>query len=84
MGVTLIVKGKLQDPYGTHKDSETARQIKRRGGNNWIEGWWENIGPDPIYIKDKAHLKRECQKRGVIPKAFMKSKSQGKGFEWTY
>jgi hypothetical protein len=70
------------DPYATSKRSVEARRLVRK--ENWVEGWWENIDHEPIYIKDKEQLKRECDKRGLIPKAFAKPRSQGKGLEWTY
>ena len=33
-----------------------------------VEGWWEHIDTDPIYIRDKNHLKEECEKRGLAPR----------------
>jgi hypothetical protein len=70
------------DPYGTMRKSAEGRRVARK--KDWVEGWWENIDKEPIYIKDKEQLKAECQKRGVIPKAFAKPVSQGKGLEWTF
>ncbi len=49
--------------------------------HDWVRGVWEHIGPEPIYIESKEHLFRECEKRGVIPRAFMKPKSIGQGYE---
>jgi len=49
--------------------------------NDWVRGWYEHIGPQPIYIRDKQHLFQECEKHGNMPKAFLKPKSQGKGYE---
>lgn len=49
--------------------------------HDWVKGVWTDIGPEPIYIESKEHLFQECEKRGVMPRAFMKPKSQGKGFE---
>jgi len=49
--------------------------------NSWVPGWYENIAPEPIYIRDKRHLFAECEKRGCLAKAFMKPKSQGMGWE---
>ena len=47
----------------------------------WVAGVYEHIAEEPIYIRDKQHLFAECDKRGVVPRAFMKRKSQGKGIE---
>lgn len=52
--------------------------------DSWIEGMWEHIDTKPIYIRNKQHLYEECTKRGQIPKAFMKPKSQGKGMEFKW
>ena len=49
--------------------------------HDWVKSVWEHIGPEPIKIESKEHLFRECEKRGVIPRAFMKPKSTGPGFE---
>ena len=49
--------------------------------HDWVKGVWTDIGPEPIKIESKEHLFRECEKRGVIPRAFMKPKSSGAGFE---
>jgi len=76
------------DPYGTAKRSPEGRRIARSA--DYVRGWWENIGPEPIFIQDKEHLKKVCLEIGrktgrtIIPKMFMKSRSQGKGFEWSY
>ena len=48
---------------------------------DWVEGWYDHLDPEPVYIHGKEHLFSECKKRGMIPKAFMKPKSQGKGWE---
>ena len=48
---------------------------------NWAKGWWENIAHEPIYIRDKQHLKEVCEAHGVMAKALMKPKSDGKGWE---
>ena len=49
--------------------------------DEWVKGYWEHIDSKPIYIESKAHLFHECEKRGVIPRAFMKPRSRGAGFE---
>ncbi len=78
----------VSDLYGTSRHSVEGKSIARK--QNWVEGWWENISFKPIYIKDKEHLKQVCveegrkQGRTIIPKAFVKAKSQGKGIEWSY
>lgn len=76
------------DQYGTSRHSVEGKRVARKA--NWIEGWWENIAPEPIYIRDKAHLKQVCLEqskrtgRTIIPKAFCKPASQGRGIEWSY
>lgn len=70
------------------KHTSEGRSLSSK--RDWVEGWWSNLGPQPIYIKDKHHLKKVCEalsrKTGLtyIPKAFMKPKSQGRGFEWNF
>jgi len=76
------------DVYGNYRGSAEGRATQRKA--NWVEGWWENIAPNPVYIRDKHHLKQVCEAesrrtgRIIIPKAFMKPKSQGKGYEWSF
>lgn len=87
MGLHSAV-AKTQDPYGTMRRSVEGRRVARRA--DWVEGWWENLGPEPIYIKNKEHLKKVCldieKKTGkkFVPKAFAKPTSQGKGLEWSF
>ena len=61
-----------------HADTTDSTAIHT---HDWVKGVWEHIGPEPIKIESKEHLFRECEKRGVIPRAFMKPKSSGPGFE---
>ena len=82
MSVIPVTPREGLDPYGSSRHSVEGKRVARK--LDTVEGWWENIDRDPIYIKDREHLKRECNKRGVIPRAFSKSKSQGKGLEWSY
>ena len=70
------------DIYGNYRRSEEGKRTNRK--KDYVEGVWENIAREPIHIRDKAHLKAECQKRGVIPRIFAKPCSQGKGLEWSY
>jgi hypothetical protein len=49
--------------------------------HDWVKGWWDHIDREPIYIESKEHLRRECEKRGLMARALMKPKSQGHGFE---
>lgn len=79
---------KTADPMGTLRSSVEGRRVSR--SKDWVRGWWENITPEPVYITDKYHLKQVClaysKKIGqdVIPEAFAKPKSQGKGIEWNF
>ena len=61
---------------GTYKDTIYTTTY------DWCQGYWEHIDKQPIYIRDKEHLRQECNKRGVIPKAFLKHTSQGKHYEF--
>ena len=84
----VLIRKEVQDEYGTLKRSEAGRRVARSG--DWVCGWYENIAPHPIYIRDKYELKRVCQEwshktgRNIIPKAFSKRASQGSGLEWTF
>lgn len=85
----IIIKGaNVEDKYGTLKRSQAGQRVARNP--NWVEGWYENIAPHPIYIRDKYELKRVCQYwsertgRNIIPKAFAKRSSQGSGLEWNF
>lgn len=78
----------IGDRYGQFKNSSEGRRTARR--SDPVEGWWENLGPSPIYIENKYHLKKVCEDiekktgRKLIPKMFMKCKSQGKGVDWSF
>lgn len=87
MTINIRIDREGADPMATSKRSVEGRRLSRK--TDWVEGWWENIAPQPIYIKDKYHLKEVCKKystkdREIIPKAFIKPKSQGKGYEWSF
>lgn len=76
------------DPYGNQRNTPEGRRVA--GQKNWVRGWWEHILPEPVFVEDKYHLKKICQDyskkvgRDVIPKAFAKPRSQGKGYEWSF
>jgi len=78
----------IGDTYGQFKRSEEGKRTARK--TDPVEGWWENLGPSPIYIRDKYHLKKVCERieqetgRRLIPRMFAKAKSQGKGLEWSF
>lgn len=84
----VVITRKIEDPFGTSKRSEAGRSVAR--SNDWVVGWWENIGPTPVYIKSKEHLKQVCLSYGkktgrtIIPKAFMKASSQGNSITWSF
>lgn len=80
--IIITSPGMKDDTYGTFRSSVEGKRVSHK--KDWVEGWWENIAPEPIYIRDKYHLKEVCNKYNVIPKAFAKPKSQGKGMEWTF
>jgi hypothetical protein len=66
------------------KCSECEKDVKHSIHVNtgaWVEGWWDHIDREPIYISSKKQLLDECEKRGLMARAFMKPKSQGRGFE---
>lgn len=65
-------------PKCAEQDEKSTVNIKT---DEWVKGYWEHIDTKPIYIESKKQLFHECEKRGMMPRAFMKPKSQGKGFE---
>jgi len=42
--------------------------IKRVRTKLFPAGWWNDIGPEPIYISSRSQLKKECDKHGVYAK----------------
>lgn len=82
---SLQVQG---DFYGQARHSVEGKRVQKQ--RDWVRGWWEHIGPEPIFIEDKYHLKKVCLAeskrtgRVIIPKAFIKPASQGKGIEWNF
>lgn len=86
--MAIVLTKKIDDPYGTSKRSDEGRRVARK--SDWVAGWWENIGPSPIYIKSKEHLKQVCLEYGkktgrtIIPKAFIKTESQGRALTWSF
>lgn len=64
--------------YARNRQSKTTVMINVGAG---IKGWYEHISDKPIYIESKAHLKRECDKRGLFAQSIMKPKSRGEGYE---
>lgn len=84
----ILIKKGAQDEFGTLKRSEAGQRVAR--SKDWVAGWYENIAPHPIYIRDKYELKKVCQYwsdktgRTIIPRAFAKRSSQGSGLEWTF
>lgn len=52
--------------------------------NNWItQGEWEHIDPKNPHLRfnSKEELLAKCAEFGVMPRAFMRRKSQGNGWE---
>lgn len=84
----VLIRTEVEDKYGTTKRSEAGKRVAR--SSDWVAGWYENIAPCPIYIRDKYELKKVCQAwsaktgRVIIPKAFVKRASQGSGIEWNF
>ena len=74
----LIQEGRLQivDP-----NPRTTLQRSGEANSNWAKGWWENISPEPIYIENETHLRKVCEKHGVMAKALLKPKSRDRGYE---
>lgn len=63
---------------------DAAINVTVHNDDKWIEGYWEHIDSKPIYIHNKKQLFEECSKRGHLPKAFMKPRSQGPGYEFKW
>lgn len=76
------------DFFGNYRKSVEGKRVNRN--SDFVQGWWENISREPVYIKDKYHLKQVCEAeskrtgRLIIPRIFAKPKSQGQGLEWTF
>lgn len=76
------------DIYGTFKKKDIDEKYNGANRNvskeDWASGHWENL-PDkqgnPTLIRNKEHLRQECERRGVLAKGLLKPKSQGKGWE---
>jgi len=48
--------------------SEARRLITGSSYHPFPEGWWEDIGPKPIYISSRRQLADECRKHGCYAK----------------
>lgn len=87
LGLHSAVKSN-PDPYGHLRSTPSGKALNRK--KDWVEGVWENIGPKPVHVKDKYHLKQLCLEQEkitgnkLIPKAFIKKSSQGRGVEWSF
>ena len=88
MAQLVQLDNRIDDPHGNSRRSTQGKRLARKA--NWVEGWWDNLGPTPIWVRDKYHLKQICQNierrtgEKLIPKAFMRTTSQGKGVEWNF
>ena len=52
--------------------------------HQWVtQGTWENIDPKNPHLRvsSKQELLKHCERTGNYARAFMKPRSQGKGFE---
>lgn len=78
--------------HGYHRGTHCPECASGGKGNDgihintydWVtKGDYEHIDPDNPHLRvgSKKELIEQCAKRGLIPKAFMKPKSQGKGWE---
>lgn len=83
-GVTTYVydeeQGKVVEISQASPKAQPRKSVHYKSGDCY-KGWYEHIDTEPIYIESKQHLRRECEKRGVLAKALLKPKSQGKGWE---
>lgn len=76
------------DHFGQARHTIEGRRTARK--SDYVEGWWENVMSYPVFVKDKYELKRICEAEGrrqgrvIIPRIFAKTKSQGRGIEWTF
>ena len=79
------------DGHGFYRGSECPKCVKAQSKNtlniitnDWIkQGTWEHIDPRQpnMRLNSKRELIEACEKRGLIARAFLKPKSQGKGYE---
>jgi len=52
---------------------------------DWVkQGVWSDVDPDQpnLRVSSKSELIAACERTGNYPKAFMKPKSQGKGWDY--
>lgn len=63
---------KGEAPIYDEVKKEESKETVHVNTEEWVKGTWENIDKEPINIESFDHLKYECNKRGVIPKAFCK------------
>jgi hypothetical protein len=76
----LITSGKVTIKESTSRPDPYSRRLVNE--DEWINGTWEHLGPEPVHITGgRKQLVEECKKVGLFPKALMKPKSQGKGWE---
>ena len=52
------------------KAKEVVQQLNVITGECY-RGWYEHLGTTPVWIESKAHLYKECVKRGVQARALM-------------
>ena len=79
--MTVMCKKHPNWPVDTCAWCTNNRSTVRINTESWVPGLYEHIDKQPIYIESKEHLFHECEKRGLLAKAFMKPKSQGQGYE---
>lgn len=71
----LISSGHIKVP-------DTGASVPSFQSDSWINGTWEHITSEPITITGgRKELIEVCKKYNVMPKALLKPKSQGKGYE---
>lgn len=61
---------------------EKIERVNNVATHDWIkQGDWEHITGTPLKFNSKEELVAACKKHNCIPRAFIKPKSQGSGYE---
>lgn len=60
---------RMEDRDGEMKCEKCGERLKREvtlcaGFRPFPAGWWNDIGPKPLYIEDERQLKEACEEHG--------------------
>lgn len=58
--IPCLCGGKFEYDFGLSMPGQSGRCTDP------ISGWYNDIDANPVYIRDRHHLKEECDKRGLV------------------